>query len=106
MRPWFCHDASVGSPGIEANGQTDLHEAVLDRRPLNNKCPKIAEIQSTCKVGENNTDETNTHCADSSSHADSVDRPKPIVLAIDNPDRCDACPCCDPDTRDGRVSLS
>jgi len=29
-----------------------------------------------------------------------------MVLATDNPDRCDVCPCCDPDTRDGRVSLS
>ena len=29
-----------------------------------------------------------------------------MILATDNPDGCDVCPCCDPDTRDGRVSLS
>jgi len=43
---------------------------------------------------------------DSSSYADSVDRHKPIVQATDNPDRCDVCPCCDPDTRDELVSSS
>ena len=102
----FCHSVSVGSPSAEVNRQICWHDAVLDERPLNNKCPKIAENQSTNKVGENNTEGTNTHCADSSSHADSVDRLKPIVLATDNPDRCDACSCCDPDTRDARVSLS
>ena len=29
-----------------------------------------------------------------------------MVLDTDNSDGCDACPCCDPDTRDDRVSLS
>jgi len=43
---------------------------------------------------------------DSSSHADAVDRPKPIALATDNPDHCDVCLCCDPDTRDEPVSRS
>jgi len=100
------HSISVGSPSLGICGQSCLHNAVLDECPLNDKCPKIAESQPINKVSENNTEGTNTHCVDSSSHADSLDRPKPIVLATDNPDRCDACPCCDPDTRDGRVSLS
>ena len=62
----------------------------MDERPVNNKCPKIAEIQLTNKVGENNTDGTNTHCADSSSHADSVDRHElvtPAVGGLGPPDR-------------------
>ena len=54
-------------------------DAVLDVRPLNNKCSKIAEIQSTSVVDANNTDGTNTHCADSSSCADSVDRHVPVA---------------------------
>ena len=29
-----------------------------------------------------------------------------MVLATDNPDSCDVCPCCDLDTRDAHVSLS
>ena len=76
--------------------------------PLNDKCPKVAKIQLTNKVGENNTDGTNTHkhCVDSSSRADSVDRHEPMVLATDKFDCCDVCPCCDPGTRDDRVSLS
>jgi len=49
---------------------------------------------------------TNTHCVDSSSRADSVDRHVPIVQATDNPDRRDVCPCSDPDTRDELVSSS
>ena len=86
--------------------QDCFSDAVLDVRPLNNKCPKIAAIQLTSVVGANNTDGTNTHCADSSSCADSVDRHEPMVLATDNSDGCDVCPCCDLDTRDNRVSLS
>ena len=66
--------------------------AVLDACPLNNKCPKIAEIQLISVVDANNTDGTNTHCADSSSCADSVDRHEPMVLVTDNSDGCDACP--------------
>jgi len=48
----FCHSVSVGSPSAEVNGQICWHDAVLDERPLNNKCPKIAENQSTNKVSE------------------------------------------------------
>jgi len=51
-------------------------------RPLNNKCPKIAEIQLTNKVGEDNTDGTSTHCVDSSNHADSVDRHDLVTPAV------------------------
>jgi len=86
MRPWFCHDASIGSPGAKANGQTDLQEAVLDERPLNNKCPKIAEIQSTNKVGDSVTEDTSTHCVGASSHSDSVDRLTPIIQPTGNTD--------------------
>ena len=78
---------SVGSTDCS---QGCSHEAVLDVRPLNNKCPKIAEIQLTNKVGENNTDGTNTHCVDGSSHADSAvrhDLVTPAVGGLGPPDR-------------------
>jgi len=61
MRHRLGHNISIGSTSCL---QGCSQEAVLDERPLNNKCPKIAEIQSTNKVGENDTDETNTHCAE------------------------------------------
>jgi len=90
----------------EVDGQLCLQVAVLDERLLNGKCPKIAKSQSTNNVSEINTEGTNTHCVDGSSHANSVDRHQPIGLATDNPDRCDACPCCHPDNRGEPVSLS
>jgi len=105
-RHQLCHSVSIGPPSAEVDGLICSHNAVLGERPLNDKCPKIAKSQSTNQVGEIITEGTNTHCVDRPSHADSVDRPKPIVQATDNPDRCNVCPCCDPDTRDGLVSLS
>jgi len=71
----LCHSIFIGPPSTEVDGQLCLRDAVLDERPLNDKCPKIAAYQLTNKVSEDNTDETNTHCVDSSSHADSVDSP-------------------------------
>jgi len=56
---------------------------------LLDSCPKAADGQLTNQVNENVTEGTNTHCADSSSHADSVDRHAPIIHG--NPDRDNVC---------------
>ena len=55
-------------------------DAVLDVRPLNNRCSKTAGLQATSDVDANVTEGTNTHCVDSSSHTDSVDRHEPLSL--------------------------
>ena len=66
--------------------------------------PTIAEGQLSEPVNENNTAGTNTHCADSSSHADSVDRHEPIVH--DNPGADNVCPGGNPGNRRGKKSPS
>ena len=57
----LCQSVSIGPPSAEVDERIYLRNAVLDVRPLNNKCPKIAESQLTSVVGENNTAGTNTH---------------------------------------------
>jgi len=86
----LCHSISVSSPSVKVDGQICLQNAVFGARPSNNKCPKIAKSQSTIKVSENNTEGTNTHCVDSLSHAQSVDRHRLVALAssgLGPPDR-------------------
>ena len=78
----LCHSVSIGPPSAEVDGQISLRNADLGERPLNDKCPtKVARNQPTKQVKENVTEGTNTHCVDSSSHADSVGRHRPITLA-------------------------
>jgi len=64
-------------------------DAESGERPLKDECPKTAESQSTNQIDENVSEGTNTHCVDSSSHADSVDRHAPIIHG--NPDRDNVC---------------
>jgi len=56
---------------------------------LLDSCPKAVEGQLTRQVDENNTEGTNTHCVDSPSHTDSVDRCTPIIHS--NPDTDNVC---------------
>ena len=72
--------------------------------PLTNKCPKAAGLQIATAVVEDDTDETNTHCADSSSHADSVDRHEPIVR--NNPGTDNVCTGGNPGNRRAKESSS
>jgi len=84
-RQRLCHSVSIEPPNTEVDRQTFLHHAGIgDERPLNNKCPNVVENQSTKQVNENVTEGTNTHCVDSSSHSDSVDRHTPMILAADD----------------------
>jgi len=105
-RPRLWRSVSIESPSAEVDRQTFFHNAGLSDRPSTDKCPKTAGNQPTNQVSETVTEGTNTHCVDSSSHADSVDRHATIVQATDNPGRHDVCPCSDPDTRDELVSSS
>ena len=103
-RTRLCHSVSIAPPSIVVDRQIFFHNAELGECPSNDKCPKPAEIQSTDQVGENLTVGTNTHCVDSSSHADLVDRHAPIVP--DNPDRDNVCAGGNLGNRRPKMSLS
>jgi len=71
---------------------------------VRDSCPTTAENQLMAQGNENNTEGTNTHCVDSSSHADSVDRHEPIVR--NNPGTDNVCTGGNPGNRRAKESSS